>query len=278
MTGPQYPPPSGSSWQPPQPGQQPGQQPQYGQQPGQPEYSQQYGQPRYGEQQYGQSPYGGQQQPGQPQYGQPQYGQPQYGQQQDGAYPPGPVPPTPAKRERPVGLIVAAVVVVLALAVGGFFLLRSSNDKPADTAASTAGWTSYNSPAGHFRAKFPNAPVPSTVPSSYGPLQLQMVIAADSAAHVVVESATVTPSLPTAELAQALPGVLRGVTTSGTLNLDKTSNTTFQGHTAVRGEFSGKAGTKLTGLAIGWSGERIYLLLAPTDKFDALRGTFAVTG
>src|SRR5689334_22744897 len=210
MTGPQYPPPSGPSWQPPpQPGQQP---PQSGQQP--PQYGPQYGQPQYG-------PQDGQQ-PGQPPYGQ------QYGEAQYGSYPPGFAPATPPKRQRPVGLIVAAVVVVLALAVGGFFLLRSSsNGKSADTAASTAGWTSYSSASGHFRAKFPNAPVPSTVPSSYGPLQLQMVIAADSAAHVVVESATVTPSLPTAELAQALPGVLRGVTTSGTLSLDKTSNTTF---------------------------------------------------
>jgi hypothetical protein len=186
---------------------------------------------------------------------------------------------TPPKRQRPVGLIVAAVVVVLALAVGGFFLLRSSDSKShSDTAASTTGWTSYTSPTGHFRAKFPDAPVPRTVPSSYGPLQMEMVVAADSAAHVVVESANVTPSLPSAELTSALPGVLRGVTTSGTVSLDKTSTTTFQSRPAARGEFSAKDGTKLTGLAIGWSGARIYLLLAPADKFDALLGTFEVTG
>jgi hypothetical protein len=256
MTGPQYPPAQGPSWQPAPPPA-----PQYGGQPG-------YGAPQYGQQQYGTQHYGEQQ------YGTQQYGEPQYG-----GYPPGFVPMTPPKRQRPVGLIVAAVVVVLALAVGGFFLIRSSsNDTSSHADTSTAGWTSYSSPTGQFQAKFPDAPVPRTVPASYGPLQLQMVVASDSAAHMVVESATVTPSLPTGELTNALNGVLRGVTTSGTLSLDKTSSTTFQGRSAVRGEFSAKDGTELTGLAIGWSGARIYLVLAPADKFDALLGSFVVTG
>jgi Domain of unknown function (DUF4333) len=97
-----------------------GQQP-YGQQPypqpgqgwgQQPPPGQQYGQPGWGG--YGQQPYG------QPQYGQPPYAQPGYG--------------TPAKKKRTgliAGLIaavavIAAVVVVLSLTLGGKVLNRSA--------------------------------------------------------------------------------------------------------------------------------------------------------
>ncbi|SEE64013.1 septum formation family protein [Ruania alba] len=122
--------------QPQQPGQQPGyghpQQPGYGQ-PEQPGYGNPGQQPGYGQPhhpgygQHGQQPaYGQPQQPG---YGQSAYGQGSpYGQ----APPPG--GPTPGSSKAPI--IVGIIVVVLILAVGGFFGIRalmSGGDDPDPT-------------------------------------------------------------------------------------------------------------------------------------------------
>ncbi|MEU5311743.1 hypothetical protein [Streptomyces sp. NPDC021562] len=78
-------------------GQQPAQQPGYG-------YPQQQGVPPQ------QNPYG--QQP--PPYGQPPYGQPPYG---------APQPPAPGGGKKKTGLVIGAVAVVAAVAVGAYFVL-----------------------------------------------------------------------------------------------------------------------------------------------------------
>ena len=109
-------------------GQQPGQQPGYGQQPGQ-------GQPGYGQQQPGPPAQPGYSQPG---YGQPGYApqdgygqQPGYGTPQPGYGGPGagygaggqaPFGAPPSKNRAP--LIIGIVVLIVVVAVGGYFALR----------------------------------------------------------------------------------------------------------------------------------------------------------
>ncbi|MGY1639895.1 hypothetical protein ACI782_02025 [Geodermatophilus sp. SYSU D00703] len=149
-----------------------GQQPQYGQPPQQGQPS--YGAPPVGQPGYGQPPPYGQQpgwgpppqygQPGygQPQYGQPGYGQPQYGQPGHGGpgSPGGPSPGSPggtgggSKRNKVIALVVAGVVVLAAVAVGLFFLLRddpgpasNATDAPASQTSSSAPETSEETPS-----------------------------------------------------------------------------------------------------------------------------------
>lgn len=150
-------PPSGGQWQPNDPNQpsggfpaQPGGYPQqqgYPQQnPGQPDYGQQgYGQqgypqqPGYPQQGYGQP--GDQQQPGYQQQGYPQqpgypqqgYGQQGYGQPEYG------MPPQPPQKKK-TGLIVGALIAVVALVAGGlvYFLAIRQSDSVAEGAPTPA--------------------------------------------------------------------------------------------------------------------------------------------
>lgn len=104
-------------------------QPPYGQAPyGQPPYGQplhpQYGPPQYSPPQYGQAPYG------QPQYAQPPYGQP-WGP------PGGPGAQRPKKnRNTVIALVVGAVLLLVAIGVGLFFLLRAGDPGPQASASS----------------------------------------------------------------------------------------------------------------------------------------------
>lgn len=134
-----YPPQPGQPGQPGQPdyGQQPGS---YGQQPG--GYPQSGGFPQQGQQPYGQPGYG------QPAYGQPGYGQPYpgYDQSGGGGYPPtgqfgqfgGYGAPPPGGGGSKKGLWIAlsvGLVVVVALAVTGFWLPGFFLGKPAPAAS-----------------------------------------------------------------------------------------------------------------------------------------------
>jgi hypothetical protein len=139
-------PPQWPAGQGPEQNDQSGQPPQYGQ-PQPPQYGQPaYGQPPYGAPQppqYGQPQYGAPQPPpyGQPQYGQPQYGQPPaYGQPQYGQ-PDQPwetlnLTPAAAAPKRGRGRLIAAVVAVVALAVGGVATYVAISDKNSNGAAS----------------------------------------------------------------------------------------------------------------------------------------------
>ncbi|MGY1592807.1 hypothetical protein ACI79D_12580 [Geodermatophilus sp. SYSU D00708] len=180
-------------------GQQPryGQQPSYGQSPqqGQPPYGAPppgYGvPPPYGQPPgYGQSPYGppsqygqhpgwgqpsayGQPPPyGQPPYGQPPYGQPPYGPPGHGGpgSPGGPGSgrrPGAGRRTKVVALVVTGVVVLAAVAVGLFFLLRgddpgtapSATDTPASQTPPSSTEPSEEAPSA---SEGPSAPQPSS--------------------------------------------------------------------------------------------------------------------
>jgi hypothetical protein len=128
--------------QPPHPqyGQSPYPPPQYPQAPyGQPPYGQPpYGQPPYGQPPYGQPPYG------QPQYGQPPYGQPPYGQPWGSPGGPGAQRPTKS-RNTVIALVVGAVVLLAAIAVGLFFLLRAG--EPGPQASASGGSSSASAPS-----------------------------------------------------------------------------------------------------------------------------------
>ncbi|HEX3731942.1 MAG TPA: hypothetical protein VHU91_03335 [Mycobacteriales bacterium] len=93
--------------------------------PGQPDPNAQpgYGQQPYGQQGYGQQGYGQQQPYGQQGYGQQGYGQQPYGQQGYGGY-------TPPKKKTGliVGIAIGAVVLLLGIGVGGFFLFSGGSD------------------------------------------------------------------------------------------------------------------------------------------------------
>ncbi|NML49090.1 hypothetical protein HHL19_01780 [Streptomyces sp. R302] len=109
-----------------QPGPYGGQQPQqpgpYGQQPG--PYGQPQGQPGYGYPQ--QAPQGVPPQQQQQPYGYPQQQQNPYGQQPQYGAPQGPggyVPHPPAPKKSKAPMIIGAVAVVAAIAVGGYFLI-----------------------------------------------------------------------------------------------------------------------------------------------------------
>ncbi|MFD5765574.1 hypothetical protein ACFWIN_07090 [Streptomyces sp. NPDC127049] len=122
-----------------QPGPYGGQQPQqpgpYGQQPG--PYGQPQGQPGYGYPQ--QAPQGVPPQPG---YGYPQQPGP-YGQQPQYGAPQGPggyVPHPPAPKKSKTPLIVGAVAVVAAIAVGAYFLIGGGGGGNGDVAADTKGY------------------------------------------------------------------------------------------------------------------------------------------
>ncbi|MFE3168651.1 hypothetical protein [Streptomyces sp. NPDC059224] len=120
------------------PPQQPGP---YGQQPG-PYGQQQPPQPGYGYPQqppgqppqpgYGYPPQGAPVPPQQNPYGQqqPPYGQPPYGQQPYGV----PQPPAPGAGKKRTGLIIGAVAVVAAIAVGAYFALGSSGGSAGSVA------------------------------------------------------------------------------------------------------------------------------------------------
>jgi hypothetical protein len=131
--------------------------------------------------------------------------------------------------------------------------------------------------AGHFSAKFPSTPVETQVPSTVGSVRFVLHLASVRTPDLVaVEEADFTPSLPASSFDTNLRSTLGGFAATSGLTLVSQSATTFQGHAARKGEFSGPAGEQYEMVAFMTDGGREYMLVGPTGTYDELAASFTI--
>ena len=113
---------------------------------------------------------------------------------------------------------------------------------------------------------------------SFGDYQFTVHLDAVEEPYIAaVEGGDITPALPEGQLEVALRSAVSAFQVSSGLTIVSQNSTTFQGHQA-RSAILQRARTRYELLSVGWSGNQLYLLVAPEGaKFRALAGSFRST-
>jgi hypothetical protein len=201
---------------------------------------------------------------------------------------------TPARHRSPGGAarMVVAVLAVLALAAAGVALARETGlgdraiaGRPAPVTAGPSAGAPTSSPtsspavaarpstarlyrnrAGHFQARFPNRPTPTTVSLSSHDVGVHEHLLSDRSTLTIGAGIDLTDAIPVPERAAFLAGVVQGVTTTGHFTVTSETPTRFRGHDAVRARFAAATGARFDVLAAVWRPNRAYLLMAPAGR------------
>jgi hypothetical protein len=174
------------------------------------------------------------------------------------------------------GAWVAAAAVAAALVAGGvvYALVPSGGKSVAAASVPNGPGVVFRSDSGHFAARFPATPTQQTVPASFGSIKFSLIIAVDQPSRTAVECEKLSQSMPSEEVSSALDSAIRSTASAAGSVLISDSPTTFQGHVAEEGQFTGSDGTQMTALAFEYSSTRTYELLAPTATFANLTASF----
>ena len=113
--------------------------------------------------------------------------------------------------------------------------------------------------------------VPSTVGNARFVLHLASVRTPDL---VAVEEADFTPALPASSFDTNLRATLGGFAATSGMTVVSQSVTTFQGHAALKGEFSSSTGEQYEIVAFMTNGTREYMLVGPAGTYDELAASF----
>jgi hypothetical protein len=189
------------------------------------------------------------------------------------------------RRRHRVRVRVGAVLVV-ALAVGGWWFGFHTSDAPTAPAGSgvAAGQptdppdgpgTVYRSAGGHFVVRFADRVTEAAAPVTVGTETISMHVAADVSGTTAVEGADISPAIPQDAVDDLLRGMMHGATRIPGLTVDHDRAATFHGRPAREGVLTTKDGKSLTLLGVVYGTERVYVLIAPTgDAYDALKASF----
>ena len=131
----------------------------------------------------------------------------------------------------------------------------------------------------HFTADFPASPDKTSIPASIANFHLQIYLAAAKSFSGPVEVAEedISPDLPIDQVQPALISALRSVAaTSGLSITSQPTPTTFRSYQTYSATYSGGTGT-LQGVSFMENNSRLYILLAPTNRLNALEASLKLT-
>jgi hypothetical protein len=165
--------------------------------------------------------------------------------------------------------------------------IARSSGFPASTSAApsspapgtpTGGGVLVVDKSGKFVVRMPAQPERSSEHGSLGNYRFTVHVDAVHEPYVVaVEGEDITPALPQDQLEDALRSAVSSFQSSSGLDLVSQTSTTFHGHQA-RAAILQHAGNRFELLSVGWSGNQLYLLVAPEGaRFRALAASFRST-